>query len=388
MFTIKAKLLFLLLPVTLLMLAALAYLHYQRTTEIVTRQAQESLQILVEAREVALVEYFKSAESIGSTIATTGTVQTFASVTNLKLGNANQESLERNRQRVGNLLRSFQESHWGRFHHIFLFDRSNRIVVSPAHGLKKFESSSALLNKDLSRNPWAMQSLHKGKKIVSDYRSWNEGDQSHPVLFFPVRDTGNRIQAVIGIELNTAHQEKILTRGLDPDRSERIFLGTDRGAPVTQQTAAHTGRLNGDNLVRAKMTGSWAGRRVTAQGPEVFGHYVKHDQYPWILGAEIETGEVFGDLFVLHMILLAGLAGVLLVLAGMSSIYARHLVKPIDAIVAELERIGRGDFAIEIPGAERRDEFGKLSGAVQQLVFTLQRAAKKLRQYKTFKKAS
>ena len=239
MFTIKAKLLFLLLPVTLLMLAALAYLHYQRTTEIVTRQAQESLQILVKARELALVEYFKSAESIGSTIATTDIVQTFAGMTNLELGNANQEKLERHRQRVSNLLRSFQESHWGRFHHIFLFDQSNRIVVSPAHGLEKNESPSALLQKDLSRNPWAMQSLHKGKKIVSDYRNWYAADQSHPVLFFPVRDTGNRIQAAIGIELNIAHQQKILTQGLDPDRSERIFLGTKKGAPITSLSSQY-----------------------------------------------------------------------------------------------------------------------------------------------------
>jgi hypothetical protein len=162
MFKIKAKLLFLLLPVTLLMLAALAYVHYQKTTEIVTRQTQESLQTLVEARETALIEYFESAEMIGSSIASTNTVQAFASMTNLNLGNANRERLERQRQQVSRLLRSFQESHWGRFQHIFLFDRSNRIVVSPAHGLANIDSPSALLKKDLSRNTWAMLSLQKG----------------------------------------------------------------------------------------------------------------------------------------------------------------------------------------------------------------------------------
>jgi len=67
MFTIKAKLLFLLVPVTLLMLTALASVHYQRTTEIVTRQAQESLQTRVRARQVALAEYFESAELLDST---------------------------------------------------------------------------------------------------------------------------------------------------------------------------------------------------------------------------------------------------------------------------------------------------------------------------------
>ena len=157
-----------------------------------------------------------------------------------------------------------------------------------------------------------MQSLHKGKTIVSDYWSWRSGDQSIPVLFFPVRDAGNRIQAVIGIELSTTHQQKILTRGFEPDRSDRIFFGTEKGAPIMQEMAAHMGRLTGDPLYQTKAAGSWSGRRITAQGLEVFAHYAKHDQYPWILGAEIETGEVFGDLYALHMILLAGLGGVLL----------------------------------------------------------------------------
>ena len=72
----------------------------------------------------------------------------------------------------------------------------------------------------------------------------------------------------------------------------------------------------------------------------------------------------------------------------MSMIFARQMVKPIDAIVSEVERISRGEFGVEIPGTRRRDEFGKLSGTLQQLAFTLQRAVKKLRQYKTLRKVS
>ena len=388
MFTIKAKLLFLLLPVTLLMLAALAALHYQRTTEIVTRQAQESLQTTVKAREIALTEYFDSARLIASTIASTDAVQAYAGITNLKLGGANLEKLVRLRVRVGKLLRSFQENHWGRFHHIFILDRSNRIVVSPAHGLAKVDSPSPLLNRDLSKNTWAMRSLNQGKAIFSDYRSWKPGNESNPVMFFPVRDAGNRIQIVIGIELNTTHQWKIVSRGFEQDGKARIFVGTEEGRPIMQQTGAHAGRLTDDPLIHVKMTGHWSGRRVTLEDREVFGHYVKHDQYPWVLGAEIETGEVLGELHTLHMILLAGLVGVLLILAAISVFYARHLVRAIDAIVAEVERVSRGELDIEVPGAGRRDEFGKLSLTLQQLIFSLQRVAKKLRQYKALKKAS
>jgi len=388
MFSIKAKLLFLLLPITLLMLAGLASFHYLKTTEIVARGAQDSLKATVRAKEVALVEYFESAESISSAIAATDAVQTYAELTNRKLTGGNLQTVQRLQQQVANLLRSFQENHWGRFHHIFLLNRSNRIVISPGHGLAKIESPSALLKKDLSRNPWAMESLHKGKTVISDYWSWKRDDHSHPVLFFPVRDASNRIQAVIGIELNIPHQQQILLQGFDPGRTGRIFLATEKGAPIIQQDVAHTAPLAGEALNQTKLNGSWSGRRLNAQGREVIGHYVKHDQYPWILGAEIETGEVLVELYQLHLILLAGLVGVLLVLAILAMMFAKRLVRPINAMVSQVERISRGEFDIEIPDAERKDEIGKLVVALQQLVFSLQLVAKKLRQFKALKKAS
>lgn len=388
MFSIKAKLLFLLLPITLLMLAGLAGVHYLKTTEIVTREARDTLQAAVQARQVALVEYFESAELIGSAIAATDTVQTYAELTNRNLGGGNLQTLQRLQLRVANLLRSFQENHWGRFHHIFLFDRSNRIVASPGHGLAKIESPSELLKKDLSRNPWAMESLHKGKTVISDYWSWKRGDHSHPVLFFPVRDASNRIQAVIGIELNISYQQQIVSQGFDPGRTGRIFLATEKGVPIMQQEIAHTAPLTGEALNQTKLTGSWSGRRLNAQGREVIGHYVKHDQYPWILGAEIETSEVLVDLFQLHLILLAGLVGVLLVLAILLAMFAKRLVRSINTMVSQVERISRGEFDIEIPDTERRDEIGKLVVALQQLAFSLQLVAKKLRQFKALKKAS
>ena len=90
----------------------------------------------------------------------------------------------------------------------------------------------------------------------------------------------------------------------------------------------------------------------------------------------------------MHLILLGGLVGVLLVLAIMLVMFARRLVKPINAMVSQVERISRGEFDIEIPDAGRRDEIGKLVVALQQLVFSLQLVAKKLRQFKALKKAS
>ena len=388
MFTIKSRLLLLLLPVTLLILAALAGVHYYTTTEILTRQAQESLQTTVKSREIALTEYFESARVLGSTIASTREVQAFANVASQNLGDANQNNLKRMRQQAEKVLRVFQENHWNRFHHIFLLDRSNRIVVSPAHGLANTGSPSALLNRDLSGNTWAMQALSKGKMTVSAYKSSKPGDESYPVLFFPVRDSGNRVQAVVGIEMNIAHQQKIMTRGFDQTKGARIFLGSAQGMPITQQLGAHTKRLASDVVVQVKNSGRWSGRRLTSEDEEVFSHYVKHDRYPWILGAEIETSEVFADLYVLHMILLGGLIGVLLAIAILSVIFAKQLIKPIEAIVAEVEKVSRGELDIEISGADRKDELGKLSAALQQVVFSMQQLARKLRQYRALKKAS
>ena len=387
MFSIKTKLLFRLLPITLALLAALGYYNYLKSAEIFTRSVQENLHSIVSAKEGALVEYIKSTEKIGSAIAATDVVQTYAELTNRKLSGSNQEAVDKLGRQVENILYSFQEAHWGRYHHIFLINQSNRIVISPNHGAKGKGSPSPLLDRDTSSDRWAMAAMQKGATMVSDYWSWPAADHTHQVLFFPVRDGSNRVQAVIGFELQVSYQHQILTEGFDLGNTGRIYLTTAQGVPIAQKGVENQVPLAGDALAQAKLNGNSQGRRMNARGREVIGRYAKQSQYPWIIAAEIETDEAFSEFNELQKILLIGLAGALFILMVLLLMFANTIVRPVREMTSQLERISRGEFGIDIPDIGRKDEIGKLNGALQQLGFSLKIVAKKLREAKAQKKA-
>lgn len=385
MFSIKTRLLFLLLPILMALLAGIGYFGYLKTMEINTRGAQETLQSIASTRQAALVEYIESAEKLGSAISSTDIVQTYIELTNRNLRGNNQESLDRLGQRVENLLYSIQEAHWGRFHRIFVINRSNRIVISPKHGIREKGTPSSLLGEDMSRNPWAMGAMQKGKTMVSDYSIWAESDGSQQLLFYPVRDASNRVQAVIGIELQIPYQQQIITQEFSNGDSGQIYLLSGKGVPIARRDQPP---LSGELLTLVKLNGTSAGRRMNAQGREVIGHYVKHEQYPWILVTEIETGEVFAAHQQLHIMLAAGLAGALLLVTLLLWTFANSIARPVRELTSQVERISLGEFSIEIPDTRRKDEVGKLIEAMQRLVFSLQLVSKKLREAKAFKKAS
>ncbi len=387
MFSIRTKILLLTIPITLALLGAVGYFNFIKTTEMTTRAAEERLQAIVGSKQAELIGYIESTEKIGGAIAATDIVQTWAELANRNLGGNNQQTVDQLGRRVENLLYNLQEAHWGRYQHIYLIDRSNRIVISPSHGIREKGKSSALLGRDMSRNPWAMTAMRKGTIAISKHAKPQADEPWQQTLFVPVRDAANRVQAVIGFELPVSHQQQILARGLDNSNARRIFLTTDNGVAVTQRRVANTAPLSGDAVAEAKLNGAATARRVNEQGREVIGHYAKHRDYPWLLAAEIETGEIFADLHELQLLLAAGLGVTLLVLAMLMLSFASSVVKPLRELTSRVEILSLGKFNSEIPDTRRRDEIGKLIEAFQKLTFSLQMAAKKLREAKAMKKA-
>ena len=386
MFSIRTKLLFLLLPITIALLAGLGYVNYLKTIEMSTRAIQEQLQTIASARQVALVEYIESTEKLGNSVAATEIVQTYIELVNRNLrGTNNKETVDMLGKRVEDLLYSVQESHWGRYKRIFLINRSNRIVISPKHGLREKGSPSALLGEDMSSNPWAMGAMQKGKAMLSDYRLPNQNDNGMQSMFVPVRDVSNRVQAVIGFELELSYQQQLITEGFSIGNTGRIYLLSDRGVAITQKGPPP---LTGELLNQVKLNGTSTGRRLNELGREVIGFYTKQKQFPWILATEVEAAEVFASLYELQIMLIIGLAVTLVILIALLVVFANTIVRPVGELISQVERISLGEFNIEIPDPRRKDEIGKLIEAMQRLVFSLQLVSKKLRQAKAFKKAS
>ena len=388
LYSLQFRSLLVLLPITLLLLSTIAYFNIVNTTALFTQAVEDELQTVARSKEAALVEYIGSAERLGFSISATDIVQTYSELTNRKLAGKNQENLDMLARRVANLLYSIQEAHWGRYQHIYLINRSNRIVISPKHGLAEVGKTSALLGRDMSKNPWAMTAFKKGTTRVSDYSVRQGSGDNGSVMFFPVRDVGNRVQTVIGIELQASYQQLILAQGLQMGDSGRVFLTTDRGLPVGGRNTDQQPVFSDATLSRIANGGSWSGLRTNALGNETIGYYSSHAQYPWILAAEIETAEVFGSLYIQHAILIAALLATLAALGVMSWYFARSLARPLRVMALQLRKISLGEFTLEIPEMRRKDEIGDLNVALQRLVFSLRMVSKKLRQAKAYKKAS
>jgi len=386
--SLKPRLLLTLLPITLASLSAIAYFNFIETTELFAQSAKDNLQTIVKTKDAALAEYIESTERLGFAIAATDVVQTYSELTNRNLLGKNKETLDNLARQVGNLLYSIQESHWGRYHHIYLINRSNRIVVSPKHGATEVGQSSELLNLDVAKNPWAMEAFKKGVTKVSDYSVRQAPGGSGQILYFPIRDISNRVQTVIGIELQASYQLQILAQGLQWAESGRIYLTTEKGQPISSKGIERQALLDGATLGRIAQGGSWAGPRSNALGNEVIGYYAGHAQYPWILAAEIDSREVFEELYILQAILIGALLATLVVILLLSLRYAKRLSAPLRLMSEQLGKISLGEFSIEIPDLRRQDEIGELNQALQRLVFSLQMVSKKLREAKAFRKAS
>ena len=383
--SLRTRLLLLILPLILALLTALGCVNYLLTSDLVVRSTQESLLNIARARESALLDYIEASEKIGTAIAATDIVQTWIELTNRDLSGRNQETLDQLGRRVENLLYSFQQTHWGRLQHLFLVNRSNRIVISPGYGMRDKGTPSKLLGRDLSDDAFAMGALQRGVTMLSRHVGDPESGQAHQVLYVPVRDASNRVQAVVGIELPLAYQQQILTDGFQLGRTGAIFLATDKGIPLTQKGIDPRARLSGDTLAETRLEGLWTGRRINARDREVLGVYVKQNRNPWILAVEIDAGEAFADWQRLQQILIGGLLATLVALTLLLLRFGAGLARPLQEVIARVKQLGHGEFNLDIPDSTRKDEIGQLNRALQRLSLNLQQVSRKLLEARALK---
>lgn len=379
MTSIKTKLSIVLHVMALIPLITLGGISYFQTTDIFTKSVQEYLLTIVKSKEDALENYIDATETIGRSIASSDVMQEFVSYTGKSLNAVESDRYEEIRKRVDNLLYSFQEAHWGKYHHIFLIDRSRKIIVSPNHGEKVKGSPSSHLNEDTSRNEWVTEAMLNGTPSVSDYSSWVESDHSHQMLFFPVKQSDGAIRAVIGFELQIPHETKILTENFKLGDTGKVFLTTTNGVPIVYKGIDKQAPLGTPGITEARENGFSSDLRLNAEGVEVIDLYLKHEKYPWILVAEIEAKEAFHSLYSLQTTFLIGLVVTLVIAVFFSIFFSNRIVDPIRKLTLQMEKISLGDFDITVGDTERKDEIGKLIQAFQRIVVSLQIAMKQLR---------
>ncbi len=369
--SIKTKLTILLLSMSLIPLATLGFINYYQTTDIFTKSIQEFLFTIVKSKEDALENYIDATETAGLAIASTDVLQQYIAQVNKELKPEQAVQFIDIKKQVENLLYSFQEAHWGKYHHIFLIDKSKKIVISPNHGKKVKGSPSSHLNEDTSGNKWAMKALLEGITGVSDYSSWVESDHSHQMLFYPVKDSSGTSQAVIGFELQIPYEKEILTKNFKLGESGKVFLATSEGVPITYKGMKNQLPLNTPGIIEAQETGFSSALRSNSDGIEVIDLYLKNEKYPWIMVAKIEAKEAFYSLYSIQTTMLIGLLATLVIVIILSILFANFIVNPIKRLTKQMEKVSLGDLDIKVDNIDRNDEIGKLVQAFNRIVVSL-----------------
>ena len=383
MLSIKTKLALILVFIAVVPLASMGAITFLQTTESVTKSIQESLLTIVRSKENALENYIESTESIGQAIAETSSMQDYIRLS-IKGELSRSEDVRKRfmERQVANIIFRFQETNWGKYHHIFMIDESRKIVISPNHGEISAGSPSSHVGQDASENKWAMTALDTGVTQVSDYSSWRESDHTHQMLFYPVKDKQGKARAVLGFELQIPYEQEILAEDFQLGETGRIFLMTTEGVPIVYQGIENQQPQVTAGFQEALRTGISSERRVNAAGVEVIDIYLKNEKYPWVLVAEIETQEAFKDLLELQKLMLIGIGATLLVAILVSIFFANTIVKPVRTLTEQMEQISLGNFEIELAETKRNDEIGKLVQAFQRIVVSLRIAMKQIKDKK------
>lgn len=361
---------------SLIPLTILGIIIYNQTTSIFTQNVQEFLLTIVQSKDAALESYIDATETIGLSLAESDAMQTYIRLVDSRLDSADAAQFETSAAQVENLLYSIQEAHWGKYHHIFLIDSSQKIVISPNHGVIERGSPSSHLNEDTSTNQWAVEAFSTGTTTISDYSSWIESDHSHQMLFVPVKDSDDVTKAVIGFELQIPYEQEILTANFELGESGRVFLATLEGVPIIYQGIEEQRPLNTPGVAEAQEKGVSFGRRANAEGVDVIDVYLKNNTHPWILVAEIESQEAFGSLRAIQITMTAGIIITLILAVIFSVVLANFIVNPIIHLTRQMEEVSLGNLDIKIDNADRDDEIGQLIQAFNRIVKSLKIAMK------------
>lgn len=380
MLSIKTKLALILVFIALVPLASMGGIIFFQTTDSVTKSIQESLLTIVKSKENALENYIDSTEAIGQAIAETSAMQDWIRLSTKGELSSSEELRRRFQERqVQNIIFRFQETNWGKYHHIFLIDESRKIVISPNHGVISAGSPSNHVGQDASENQWAMAALDQGVTQVSDYSSWRESDHTHQMLFFPVKDKADNSRAVLGFEKQIPYIREILEEDFQLGETGKLFLMTLDGVEIVYRGIENQQPKITEGFQEALQTGFSSERRVNADGVEVIDLYLRNERYPWVLVAEIEAEEAFRDLLELQKLMLIGIGATLLLAIIVSVFFANTIVKPVRTLTEQMEQISLGNFDIELSETKRNDEIGKLVQAFQRIVVSLRIAMKQIK---------
>jgi methyl-accepting chemotaxis protein len=240
----------------------------------------------------------------------------------------------------------FQESFWGRLHHVFITDRSGVVVLSPPHA----KATTSHLQQRIGESPYFKQALER--PTITDFFGFAETDHYHQLYMQPVKDAQGNTTGVLVAEILIAHQVSLLNEGVDLGDHASLYMAALDGTPIVNSKADKKPPLNRHGFSVAKETGLAVDEFSNSAGQTFYGTYLHDKAYPWVLAMEVEKDEVLAAAraqAVTSIILICVVIGFSLVGVGvfLRSMYRQVGAEP--AVIAEVSRkLADGDLGVDL----------------------------------------
>ncbi len=279
-------------------------------------------------------------------------------------------------RRAYQILQTYQERHWGAFHHVFLVDTQGRVILSPLHPA----TNSGHQGAHIGDVPGFRQAFKENR--FTDYYGFRESDHYHQLLLQPVFSESGHSLGLLVLEVEIGEVLEILNQKMQTGNGERVFLTTLSGYRITRSKENFRRQVHSPGIQQAVSTGWAAGFFSTADGRDVVGVYLRDDRYPYVLAMEMNRRSVFASVN-RHFTLIGMLS--LLVIGGISAALAfagKRMANPLVEMTRVACRITEGhlDQRIVIDSSTR--EIVDLSAAINQMVDSLEESRKALQRQK------
>ncbi len=277
---------------------------------------------------------------------------------------------------VFELMKKYQETHWGVFHHVFLTDKNGKVILSPPHG----NATTSHAGHSIASSPFFIKAL--GQTQITDFFGFEETDHYHQLLLQPVKDDGGNPMGVLVFEIDLGKINEVLKANFKIGENSSVFLATLKGFKVVRDKSKFSSTIHSQGIIEALQKGTVVGEFVTNDGQKVIGMYIKDDEYPWVIGIEASTAEVFApiraQIWWLVFIVLA-VAGVVVV-SGM--FFGRYFGNPLLEMANKAKEIADGNWDERITPSTVYQEAYHLAESFNYLVDTVQDSTKALQEEK------
>ena len=357
--SLKTRLIALLLTLALAPLVVSSWIDMRASSAVLQERSESRLSGIAAMKQAALTAHLDKIRAEGRALSETGAIQ--ALLKEIRRNGDGERVRRGERYRAADdILRAFQESNWGVYHHIFLSDASGRVVLSPDHA----GSGRSHLGEDISHTRRFRPALREA--CFTGFFGFEESDHYHQLLLHPVKDASGETLGMLVFEVEIAHVDHLLRAGVDLGATGRIHLVTPEGVPVVKAKSERGRALDSPGIGQALAAGSWSGRYTDGDGEMVAAVFLHDRRFPWVLGVEKATREVFAAVREQRsrfwMTLLV--AGLLLTALGV--VLGIRFTRPLEGMAVAADRIAEGDLGQRID-YRGDDEIGRLAAAMNGL---------------------